>query len=201
MGTILRNGFQFETVKVIDVAYQPEIKDENGEITQHEIQEISHMEETGLQCGIEIPIAPAAFLVGIPHKRTAMRVENLGRSNLHINMSVRIKHYDLDGVPMLEAIRNDSALTPEAKAYQSSVFQDFDLPVKTTEGSYMLPETLEVVTKDTPGAVPELMIYQQMTVGQLEALGVIEPGENRPYQMAYAMEKLGIQLIVQRAGI
>ncbi|QHV96306.1 hypothetical protein [Spirosoma endbachense] len=211
MGAINRNGILYELAKRVITPAVAEVPGTfNPASGQFEggspaVPAVTEEYETGVQCGIEVEIDPNP-LITIPHTRTAKLVESRDEEDLHKLVTIRIVYYDLDGVPMLESIRNNEALSVDAKTYQSTLFASYQLAPKSTRGSYMMPSTLEIVYPDESGnypegAIPEILLYQNVTDAQVQAMGIVPAGVVSSQQRVYAMTIVGIRAIVARAGI
>lgn len=158
-------------------------------------------DSSGIQYGIEIDIAPEGA-ISIQHIRRAKLRSMVFTENLDIVLVMELRYYSPSGVPMLQAIDADNSLSADAKERRKVLFQNYTIAPKTTAGSLVDAATKQVlVGSPVPGRtyIPELLLYQNMTRADLQAMGVTGAStEQRPLQLVYRMAVLAMRQVLTR---
>lgn len=90
--------------------------------------------------------------------------------NLEMVQQVRVITVDAEGVPLLDKINADTTLTPTRRQAALERYRD-QLVNKQTEGAFVNAAG-QVVEGTDEGAIPQLMMFQGITLGHLKAMGV-----------------------------
>ncbi len=175
---INRNGLKFETYL-----------DEQG---------VEH--ETGKIIGLEVDLLSNSQ-IALPHKRKAELLSITDEIDLEMLVNCRINYYNTDNILMTIAIDSDETLSEDAKAMRKQLFSSYTIKTKATRGSFVNPANGNIVTKDFPNAIPELLFYQSITKDMLIGMGIITNSENRPQIMRYKTLAYMINTIITRNGL
>ena len=159
---------------------------------------------TSAQNGIEIDIVTDAA-ISIPHTRKARLRSMVFTDKLEITLVMELVYYTPAGKPMLDAIDADQTLSADAKERRKMLFQTYTIAPKTTQGSLVDVATKQVLVGNPVAGhtyIPEVLLYQNMTRSDLQAMGVSGAStEQRPLQLVYKMAVLSMRQTLSRIGL
>lgn len=108
------------------------------------------------------------------------------KSNLEIEIQIRVQHWASETLLKQDAILADETLSQTQKARQLARYADF-LITRKTEGSWIDPVTGNFVEEGTAGAVTQLQYFQAVTLGRLRAMGMAIGDDTPIMEIVYSM--------------
>lgn len=148
--------------------------------------------------GITIDL-PGESYFGQGITRKARLIRKTEDADLNITILIHIDCYDAQGRRILDVIEKDSLSPETAKQLMRTRFATFGF-TKTTRDSWVLANGTPT-TKGTPGAMPELFWFQQLTWQNLAAMGLPVTATTPQLRNQYWMLVAMMQQLIVRNGL
>lgn len=119
-------------------------------------------------------------------KREACHEAFVITSNLEMIQQVRIVTLDENNVPISERIAQDENLTPLQKQNALQRYQD-QIITKQTAGAFVELKTGRIVEEPVEGVISQRDYFQNITLGDLKALGLPVSDKTPVAHLLYAL--------------
>lgn len=133
-------------------------------------------------------------------QRIALHENFVLTPDLNMIQQVRVVILDGDGQPLVNRILNDPTLTAQQRKDALERYGDKIID-KTTQGAFIDPKTKAIVEAGTEGAIPQRDYFQQITIGQIKAMGLVVTDDTPFSTLLYAMIANEISNIDKRGDL